>query len=77
MHWRTVYDTTYQIIEEEYLAHEDFLPQRVVSPSKYYINSGSNANFKGGNSRVIVPVDLPEGTTEWYWNNPKTSPNWC
>ncbi|WP_367769423.1 DUF1036 domain-containing protein [Flavobacterium sp. WC2421] len=32
-----------------------------------YLNSTSNAYWKGGNSKSIIPVELPEGTVEWYY----------
>lgn len=32
-----------------------------------YLNSTSNEFWKNGKSRVIIPVDLPEGTVEWYY----------
>lgn len=32
-----------------------------------YLNSTSNEFFKGGNTRSIIPVELPEGTVEWYY----------
>lgn len=34
---------------------------------KFYLNSKSNALVKGGKSRVLLPVFLPEGTKEWYY----------
>jgi antitoxin component YwqK of YwqJK toxin-antitoxin module/uncharacterized membrane protein len=33
----------------------------------FYINSTSNETWKGGNSKVVYPVQLPEGTVEWYY----------
>lgn len=39
----------------------------IVEKQHYYINSGRNAMFLGGKSRVNVPVSLPEGTVEWYY----------
>lgn len=32
-----------------------------------YLNSTSNAFWKNGNTKSIIPVDLPEGTVEWYY----------
>jgi hypothetical protein len=34
----------------------------------FYINSGSNADFKGGKSRISIPVNLPENTVSWYYS---------
>lgn len=33
---------------------------------KYYLHSRSNAILKGGKNRVIIPLQLPEKTQEWY-----------
>jgi len=43
------------------------IAKTIIDKEQYFINSGSNATFKGGTSRVIVPVDLPENTIEWYY----------
>lgn len=67
VHWKTLYDTAYNTIEEEYLVHEEYQPIDIVPPGRYYINSGSNATFKGGNSRMALPVELPVGTIQWYY----------
>lgn len=32
-----------------------------------YLNSTSNEYWKGGNTKSIIPVELPEGTVEWYY----------
>lgn len=39
----------------------------VHEPSKFYINSVSNEDFKGGKSRISIPVTLPKNTIEWYY----------
>ncbi|MDJ1484229.1 hypothetical protein QNI16_27270 [Cytophagaceae bacterium YF14B1] len=39
----------------------------LVEKEQNFINSGSNANFKGGQSRVAIPVTLPPNTIEWYY----------
>jgi hypothetical protein len=31
------------------------------------VNSGSNADFKGGKSRILVPVALPPNTAYWFY----------
>lgn len=33
----------------------------------FYLNSTSNEYWKGGNAKSIIPVELPEGTVEWYY----------
>ena len=39
----------------------------VVESASQFINSGSNAAFKGGTSRIVVPVNLPPNTVEWFY----------
>jgi hypothetical protein len=39
----------------------------ILSPEKSYVNSGSNAIFKDGKSRIIFPLQFPENTVEWYY----------
>ncbi len=33
----------------------------------FYVNSTSNETWKGGSSKTVYPVLLPEGTVEWYY----------
>lgn len=33
----------------------------------FYINSKSNETWKGGRAKTVYPVELPEGTIEWYY----------
>jgi len=42
-------------------------PISVIEPQNFFVNSGSNAAFMGGKSRIIVPVTLPENTVEWFY----------
>jgi hypothetical protein len=39
----------------------------IQAPSTYYINSTSNEDFKGGKSRIVIPVSVPPNTMEWYY----------
>lgn len=34
---------------------------------EFYLNSISNETWRGGRSKTILPVELPEGTVEWYY----------
>jgi len=43
------------------------IAKTLVEKEENFINSGSNANFKGGQSRVAIPVTLPPNTVEWYY----------
>ena len=42
-------------------------PVNVLEDQVFYINSGSNATFLGGKSRVVLPIRVPVGTTKWYY----------
>jgi len=42
-------------------------PVSVLEPQSFFINSGSNATFLGGKSRITVPVNLPANTVEWFY----------
>jgi len=44
-----------------------YKPEVVAERQDFFVNSGSNANFKGGKSRVSVPVKLPPNTIEWFY----------
>ncbi|MDB5198753.1 MAG: hypothetical protein JWO92_716 [Chitinophagaceae bacterium] len=33
----------------------------------FYLNSTSNETWKGGRSKTVLPVTLPESTVEWYY----------
>ncbi len=46
---------------------ETFTVEVIQKPQKFYINSGSNATFKGGKSRVLLPLNFPENTVKWYY----------
>jgi len=65
--WKTLYDTTYRTIQERYLVRKEFKAVSIVPISDFYVNSGSNAVFKGGKSRITIPVTLPANTQEWYY----------
>ncbi len=46
---------------------ETYLVESIQKPQKFFINSGSNSTFKGGKSRVAIPIILPENTVKWYY----------
>ena len=39
----------------------------VQSPQRFYVNSKSNARWKGGKNRVLLPINLPPNTVKWYF----------
>lgn len=67
VYWRTIYDTSYTTDREKYLLRKEYKPISIVPTTEYFVNSGSNANFKGGKSRITFPVKLPYNTQEWYY----------
>jgi hypothetical protein len=67
VYWKTVYDTTYTTVQEKYLIKKEYKPVSIVPTTEYFINSGSNATFNGGKSRITFPVALPKNTQEWYY----------
>lgn len=68
VYWQTHQDTVWQEVVERYLFRDEYVPQVIVPPSDFYINSGSNADFKGGKSRILVPVYIPKNTVKWYYS---------
>lgn len=46
---------------------EVYTPITIHETQKFFINSGSNATFRGGKSRVTLPINLPDNTVEWYY----------
>ncbi|MCF6240128.1 MAG: hypothetical protein L3J74_02135 [Bacteroidales bacterium] len=66
VYWKTYSDTIFNIIEKE-IEIKKYEVQTIVPLSVYYINSGSNATFLGGKSRITFPVNLPKNTIEWYY----------
>lgn len=59
-------DTTYGF-ETEQLVDKIKLETTTIQNEKFYLNSTSNAFLKGGKNRIIIPVNLPENTKEWYY----------
>lgn len=59
-------DTSYGAEVEQLVAHK-VLETQTVQNEKFYINSASNALLKGGKNRIIIPVNLPKNTKEWYY----------
>lgn len=67
VYWKTMSDTSYYTVQEEFLVKTEYLSKTIVPSTDYFVNSGSNATFKGGKSRITFPVTLPENTVEWYY----------
>ena len=44
-----------------------YTPVQVLEPQNLFVNGGSNALFRGGKSRVSVPISLPQNTVEWFY----------
>lgn len=67
VYWKTLYDTTYITTKEQYIAKDEYKPTVLQSTQQFWVNSGMNATFQGGNSRVGFNITLPENTVEWYY----------
>lgn len=65
--WKTVTDTTWKTKKETYLDTVKYIPVQLHQVQEFWVNSGSNATFKGGKSRVVLSVSLPQNTVEWYY----------
>ncbi len=65
--WETIFDTSYTTTTERYLVKKEYIPKVIVPSTEYFINSGSNAFFEGGSSRITFPVNIPENAIEWYY----------
>ena len=44
-----------------------YRPVAIVEPTAQRVNSTSNEEFKGGRSRILVPVTIPPNTVEWFY----------
>ncbi|MFD0862982.1 hypothetical protein ACFQ1M_12275 [Sungkyunkwania multivorans] len=64
--FRPASDTTYGYQTTMLRKVENLLPQTVQS-DKFFLNSRSNAVVKGGKNRVLLPINLPQNTVEWYY----------
>lgn len=64
---RTLTDTTYTVRQERYVKSEAYRVKEITKNQHFYVNSGSNAMFKGGKSRVVLPFNLPTNTVKWYY----------
>ncbi|SNR16216.1 hypothetical protein [Tenacibaculum jejuense] len=64
---RVVADTTYTTRRETYIKKEKYIVKKIHENQHFYVNSGSNAFFKGGKSRIALPLYLPKNTVKWYY----------
>jgi hypothetical protein len=62
-----VLDSVESKINERYLIKREYKPITILAPSNHFINSGSNSQVKGGKSRIIIPIQIPNNTIEWYY----------
>lgn len=44
-----------------------YTPVSIIEPTSHFVNSGSNAFFSGGKSRIVVPIKMPANTVEWFY----------
>jgi len=65
--WKMVPDTVFTTQQRPVIVKRTYRVETIQDAAAYYINSGSNAAFKGGKSRISVPVNLPVNTVKWYY----------
>ncbi|NRD24102.1 hypothetical protein HNV10_12650 [Winogradskyella litoriviva] len=65
---RTLTDTTYTVRQEQFVIRESFKVKDIHTNQHFFVNSGSNAMFKGGKSRVSLAFNLPKNTVKWYYS---------
>lgn len=59
-------DTTYAY-QTSQIHTAQVLQAENIQIEKFYINSASNALIKGGKNRIVLPIQLPDNTKEWYY----------
>lgn len=59
-------DTTYAY-QTNQIQTTQVLQTEAIQVEKFYINSASNALLKGGKNRIVLPIQLPKNTQEWYY----------
>ncbi|NER17655.1 hypothetical protein [Spongiivirga citrea] len=59
-------DTTYAY-QTTVMKSVAILQTQSIQKDKFYLNSRSNALVKGGKNRVLLPVNIPNNTKEWYY----------
>lgn len=64
VYWKTVYDTTYTPVQENYLIKTDTLAQTIVDQTAKI--SSQNA-LNGNSNKTIVDFSLPKGTISWSY----------
>lgn len=65
--WRTPAKQETKSFNTEVRLVESYEVVAINENQNFYINSTSNEEFKGGKTRVILPIRVPEGTSKWYY----------
>jgi hypothetical protein len=68
VYWHTVYDTTYRS-QQTHVPVESYKTVSLVSPTTFYLE----VNTPDTKPRLVVPVTLPDFTSEWYYVYAATS----
>lgn len=72
--WTTQVDTVFTTREETVKTNPQYEAVSLQSPMNQFVNSTSNAAFKG-KSRLTFPIILPANTVEWYYTFAATRDN--
>ena len=65
--WRIPASPATAVFNTNVVRKKIYTTVQVCEKQEFYVNSGSNATFYGGKSRVSLPVSLPPSTVEWYY----------
>jgi hypothetical protein len=68
VYWHTVNDTTYRN-QQTHVPTESYKTVSLVSPTTYYLE----VNTPDTKPRLVVPITLPDFTSEWYYVYAATS----
>jgi hypothetical protein len=63
--WKTVYDTTYTTIQEDYIIKKDTVVHNLID-QEAKLNSQTNLNANG-NNKTSIAFTLPKNTTSWSY----------
>lgn len=62
--WKETYDTTFSFNNEKVYSGTKYEAVSVLSPNGYFVNSATKI---GGKTRLIIPINIPDSTVEWYY----------
>lgn len=64
---RIIRDTTYKTKKKPFVRYQGVKPVILAEKNLIYLDNRTKAIFPGANSKVVVTVNLPINTVEWYY----------